>query len=96
MQEIKLVQGFRGSVNYTLDCDVSKAVVRLNFTDRYEQNKKSILCRQGDTPYEVMIPFNTETSEAGDFFGEFVIQTVFGVDIYPIGGYVPIKIRKRI
>lgn len=96
MQEIKLVQGFRGSIKYTLDSDVSKAVVRLNFTDRYEQNKKSVLCRQGDSPNEVVIPFNRETTEAGDFFGEFVVQTVFGVDIYPVEGHIPIKIRKRI
>lgn len=98
--EIKLVQGFRGDFPYLLNfngvnIDISQnTTVYFNFTDRRETKRYSILCRQGTQPNEVIIPFTTQTVDHGEFFGEIVIQTVYGTDIYPIEDRIPIKIRK--
>ena len=100
--EIKLVQGFKGDLPYILsfngvDIDISSnTTVYFNFTDRRETKRYSILCRQGTNPNEIVIPFTNETSNHGEFYGEFVIQTVHGRDIYPIEDQIPIKIRKCI
>jgi len=99
-QDIKLVQGFKGDLSYTLnfsDVDInitSNTTVYFNFTDRRESNRYSILCRNGSKPNEVIIPFTNQTINHGEFYGEFVIQTVYGKDIYPIEDRIPIKIRK--
>ncbi|MEN6293608.1 MAG: hypothetical protein ABFD07_16535 [Methanobacterium sp.] len=101
-QEIKLVQGFQGDLPYTLnfngmDIDVSSnTTVYFNFTDRRESSRYSILCRNGSRSNEVIIPFTNQTVDHGDFYGEFVIQTVYGKDIYPIEDRIHITIRKCI
>lgn len=98
--EIKLVQGFKGDYSYILDfngvdIDISSnTTVYFNFTDRRETKRYSILCKEGSQPNEVIIPFTNQTVDNGEFFGEFVIQTVYGRDIYPIEDRIPIKIRK--
>lgn len=101
-QEIKIVQGFRGDYPYTLsfngvDIDVSSnTTVYFNFINHSETTRHSILCNQGSKPNEVIIPFTTQTSEHGEFYGEFVIQTVNGRSIYPIESMILVKIRKCI
>ena len=101
-QEIKLVQGFKGDLPYILNfnginIDVSSnTTVYFNFTDRREVNRYSIRCRNGSQPYEVIIPFTNQTVNHGEFYGEFVIQTVHGKSIYPIEDRIHITIRKAI
>ena len=98
--EIKLVQGFKGDFPYILnfngaEIDISSnTTVYFNFTNRRETKRYSILCKQGTQSNEVIIPFTKETIEHGEFYGEFVIQTVYGKYIYPIEDRIPIKIRK--
>ena len=98
--EIKLVQGFKGDYSYILNfngmnIDISSnTTVYFNFTDRRETKRYSILCKEGAQPNEVIIPFTNQTTDHGEFYGEFVIQTVYGRDIYPIEDRIPIKIRK--
>jgi hypothetical protein len=100
--EIKLVQGFQGDVPYILtfngiDIDVStNTTVYFNFTNSRETKRYSILCRPGSRPTEVIIPFTNQTVDYGEFYGEFVVQTVYGMNIYPIEDRIHIKIRKCI
>lgn len=101
MENITIKQGFRGELQYTLnyegkDIDVSGASVRFNFVDGHEKNRQSILCRQGDAPNEVIIPFKNESALPGDFYGEFVIKDGSTVLIYPIKWYVNLKITKSV
>jgi len=100
-QEINLVQGFKGDYPYTLNFngitpDISNATVRFNFTDRRENKRYSILCRESSSPNEVIIPFTNQTTDYGDFFGEFVIKSSTRTDIYPITYRILVKIRKCI
>lgn len=102
MQEINLVQGFRGEIRYRLnydgkDIDISSVTsVLFNFTDRCEQNHYSIRCKQGSFPNEVIIRFVKETSNYGDCYGEFVIRDGENISIFPVVGHIPVNIRKRI
>lgn len=98
-QEIKLVQGFQGDFHYLLnftgeDINVSNTKVYFNFTDRRETIRYSILCNQGSKPNEVVIPFSEETSNYGEYFGEFVVESWNATNIYPVEDRIPIKIRK--
>lgn len=99
---INLVQGFQGIKSYILNfdgnyVDVSNAVVTFNFVDRYEKNKHSIKCKRGKESSEVLIPFTEkDTSDFGDFYGEFVVKTLNNIEIFPILDYIPIIIRKRV
>ena len=98
-QEIKLVQGFKGNFPYTLnfngtDINVLNTTVHFNFTDRREAKRYSILCNQGSKPNEVIIPFEDETSDYGEYFGEFVVKSWNATNIYPVEDRIHIKIRK--
>jgi hypothetical protein len=99
-QDIKIVQGFRGEYPYTLsfngiDIDISSnTTVYFNFTNGIK--RYSIHCNQGPKPNEVIIPFTTQTSEFGEFDGEFVVQTSTSKSIYPIETPILVKIRKCI
>ncbi len=102
MQEINLVQGFRGSISYLLnfdgkDIDISNVTsVLFNFTDRRETLQQSIRCKQGSAQNEAIIPFTTQLTGYGDYFGEFVIKNGSDVSIYPITDRIPLHVRKRI
>jgi hypothetical protein len=103
MQEINLVQGFRGKIQYLLNCDgrdidISNATsILFNFADRHETNQHSIRCENGDLPNEAVIPFlQNELQTFGEFFGEFVIRDGSDISIYPITDRIRIHIRKRI
>lgn len=100
---IQFVQGFRGNIPYILNfdgklIDVSDSMVTFNFVDGLEQKRHSINCVCGAPQGNITIPISKKDStDYGEFYGQFVIKNISGgVDIYPINGYIFVKIQKGV
>ncbi len=96
---INFVQGFQGEIPYTLNfdgqlIDTSDSLVTLIFVDKMEQRRHSITCKAGKN--DVIIPiFKKDSGDYGEFYGQFVIKHTDGnSEIYPMSGYISIKIQK--
>lgn len=97
-EQMQLKQGFKGEIAYKLidSIDISDSRIKFNFSDLKDYSK-SIHCKQGSAKNEVVIPFlRGEADKDGRFQGEFVIEKGSNRDIYPVIGYITVKIRKCI